>query len=353
MKIAFISLTATDASPVVRAKWPCAWVNKFTAHSAFLLTQRDIHTEDAWTQFRTCDVVVFHKQGKEQVRVAEKLRKMYPHITLVFDSDDFDPLVWDYYRIEHYMLHSFEHWDRMLELCDGFTLASKTLADKFTEYGKPIAHIDNGYDLTLSANTGRTHDYYSARNPDLAFQKVVYAGGDNHYPELGKLLDWGVMERIADEYNVDFKLYGMFKSARSGQLVVRRKRGGIYGDGGASIDKYIELLFHDSAFNLAPLIEHPFNTYRSPIKCIEAGVAQKTIICSDVPAYQAYAGQDCITRVPNDGDAWYEAIKWHVEHQEETAERGRMNRKIVEQYHDAQYLTEKRIAFYEQLMSMK
>ena len=160
------------------------------------------------------------------------------------------------------------------------------------------------------------------------------------------------MERIADEYNVDFYLYGMFKSRASG-LQRKRKRGSIRGESGASIDKYIELLFDNAAFTLAPLLAHPFNDFRSPIKMIEAGVANKTVLASDVPAYQCYQGRENITLLPEDGDAWYEAIREHVLNPEMCAEKGRRNRAVVEEQFNAQLLTEKRIQFYTTLLKAK
>lgn len=350
MKIAFIGYNASDASCIFRSVWPSEWVNKFTDHSASFYTLRQLSLPDSWLQFVNTDVVVFHKQSSEFVEFARKLAKTFPHIALVFDMDDRDPLVWDYFKIDHWFLDSFRYFDQMADIADGMTCASAPLCGYYRDNGYIATTIENGFDLTLSSMSGKTHDYWSSRNPEDRYAKVVYAGGSNHYPELAWLID-NVFETVCNDYNVDFHVYGI---SRTGGTARRKfRRGSVTKAAGTSIVTYIQTQMHDAQFLIAPLLAHPFNDYRSTVKCVEAGVARKTIIASDNRTYSSYIGRDSITLVPDDREAWIDAIVRHVNDPDLCRERGEHNRACVEKHYDAQVLTAQRIAFYQQLLDKK
>lgn len=351
MKISFVAYNSNDASPVLRALWPSMWINKFTDHSASFITQRQLQLPDSWTQFINTDVVVLHKQGKQQIAIAEKLKKVSPRTAIVFDTDDRDELVWDYFLCDHWFLNSWENWDRLVSLADGVTCASIPLCQHFRDQGYKAVTIENGFDLTLSTMSGREHDYWSGDNPEGRFAKVVYAGGSNHYRELGWLIQSGIFERVCNELPVDFYIYGIGQQPGTAKRTF--KRGTVTQARGASIDTYIQLLMHDAQFLLAPLLNHPFNDYRSTVKLVEAGVARKTIIASDNQTYGSYIGRENVTLLPEDADAWVDAITRHVNDPELCRVKGEKNRAIVEEHYDAQILTKQRIDFYQQLLDKK
>lgn len=351
MKIAFIGYNQTDASITLRAAWPADWLNKFTDHSAAFYSQKDVALPDSWAQFINTDVVVFHKQGRIQVEIAKKLRKARKDIVLVFDTDDNDPLVWDYYVIDHWFLDSWRRWDELVALCDGVTCASVPLMRMMREKGHRAVCIENGFDLTLSTMAGRTHDYWTANNPEGRAYKVVYGGGNNHYRELGWLIESGIFNRVCDEYPVDFHIYGIGQQPGTARRTF--KRGTVTQARGVNIYNYIEQLYHDADLLIAPLLAHPFNDYRSTVKLVEAGVARKTILASDNATYREYKGVENVTLLPEDADAWCDAIVRHIENDDMRRERGERNRAVVEKHYDAQVLTEQRIRFYEQLLSKR
>jgi len=335
----------------MRGVWPSSWINKFTDHSATFYSQKELTLPDSWAQFINSDVVVFHKQGRVQVEIARKLRKARPDIVLVFDTDDHDRLVWDYFLVDHWFLDSWRRWDELVAMCDGVTCASVPLTRMMRDEGHMAATIENGFDLTLSSMAGRTHEYWHEDDPEKRYTKIVYGGGSNHYRELGWLIQSGVLERVCTDYPVDFYIYGI--GHQPGTAKRTFKRGTVTQARGTSVDTYIQMLYHDASFLIAPLLAHPFNDYRSTLKLVEAGVARKTIIASDNATYSEYLGRENVTLVPEDADAWCDAIIRHIESPEMCKERGERNRATVEKHYDAQVLTEKRIAFYQQLMDKK
>ena len=348
MKIAFVALNASSASPVYRAKLAAQWVNKFTEHSAFLVTASELNCSEPFAIFRNCDVVVFHKHGEPISKLLRKIKKHYPHIKLVYDTDDYDPDVWDYYFVEHFFYDSFKQFAEAITECDGVTVASNPLGEKIREkYGVDTCTIENGFDLSLSQHAGRSVDYFTADQPQDNFVKVAYGGGTNHYRELSWLLKSGILQELIDNYRVDFYFYGILQSQRD--FVIRGKIGSLFAKRGASMNWFMKNFYSDAQFLIAPLLNCSFNDCRSTIKLIEAGVMHKTIIASDVKVYKEYHNQDAVSIIQNDPKVWHDTILEHIKNPEICVQRGKENRATVEQYNDAQRLTNQRINYYQTL----
>jgi glycosyltransferase involved in cell wall biosynthesis len=343
MKIAYVSANADDGTGIMRVGWPVDWINKFTDHSAFFVSGRNVDKKDSFTLFRKCDVAVFHKATPTVVRLAQKIHDNYPSVKIVFDCDDYDPLVFDTYYPIYYMSGAADAFEEMVAFSDGVTTASDALTLKIDEQTTaPVVTINNAFDLSASGMSGMQREYF------MGSQKATWGGGINHYREFDMLLRWDVLGELADKYPIDFYIYGVNQTATSHD--VKRAKGGLHSRKGEPIHSYVDVAYSDASFLFAPLINHPFNTYRSPLKCIEAGVARKAIICSDVQPYRDFLGEQFLYLVPETKEAWKEAFETYIENPELCRQTGERLREVVEEHYEAQVVTRKRIEFYEEIL---
>jgi len=323
-------------SAIMRMRWPALWINKFTEHFVSVYTQHDAIEEGHRDIIKKFDVLVFHKQLPPFDDIAEWTKKRFPEKVIVYDTDDLDCEA-DHAYLNFFMQGMETDPAKLFSHADGITVASVPLYDIFSQY-KPTAVLENGFDTTLSVNQPRTDEYFND------FIKVVWGGGPSHDRDITMFLKMGVAQQLADEYDVDFYFYGVVQKER----VIQHKRGTIALKLGERLDMYVERLYSDASFTIAPLINDTFNGHRSTLKLVEAGVNGKTCIASNVETYRYYPS-GTITLVNNTADEWYEAIRKHIEDAQYTKARGRLNRQVVETHYSGETLAKQRIAFYQQL----
>ena len=337
MKIAFYGNGLINGAEIPRAKWPSAWVNKFTTHSAFYYTMADLGEAGHFDTFRRVDAVVFHKQHPKFINAARHIREHHPGVLVLFDIDDADWLTYDRHYCE-YVFHGYDLKPKYSEFAHGLICSTTVLAECFADE-LPVAVIGNGFDLTVSAWAHFQDAYFDG------FDKIVWGGGISHFRDLAMLMKIGDLDRLLDERTADVYLYGVTQQ----DFRLQRGTGRLCAFRGASMDQYIKRFYRTASLCIAPLIRDPFNDHRSTLKLVEAGVVGVPIVASDVACYRSYECPEAVTLVDNSPGSWYTAITELLDNPDERARRGKLNRECVEQFYSAETLTQSRIQFIESL----
>lgn len=199
-----------------------------------------------------------------------------------------------------------------LDLCDRFVVTTDYLADQYR-------HLIN--DVKVVPNT-----IYGAKWLDLqalrrtsSKPRVGWGGGISHTGDLELIIN--VVKELANE--VDWVFFGMCPDVL--RPYIREFHPGV------AIEHYpAKLASLNLDLAIAPLEDHPFNLAKSSLRLLEYGVLGYPVICTDILPYQ---GAFPVVRVPNQTEAWVNAIREHIHDLDATAKAGDALRLHVQQHH--------------------
>ena len=353
MHIVFLSERYGHASCEVRTLVPAMWINKYTDHTASAFDKLTWAQHGFWETVKNADVIIVHTPFMQFAEQLEAIKKRAPEKILLFDMDDWYFDQFEQFHNGGWLLNRNEAVNRLVEVCDGITIAGKGLYKRWKDMtDTPIAYIDNGFDLSLPYNNFEKVPYAHCAT------KVVWGGGGSHGRELEMFIKFGVLEGLYEHLEFDM----FFHPLATGLVGERPFRGGMVQSGPPkSVDRYIYELYRDASFSVAPLvtdtleyntgtiIPDQLNHCRSGLKLIEAGVARMPCVASNTDSYMAYEGG--VTIVENKPQEWFNAMATYIQDVDKREADGAENRSIVEQYYDAPLLTQKRIDFINELRS--
>ena len=198
MNILFTTQIRDSGIGIVRAKWPCRWVNKYSLHHAEVMDESDLTYSDMSNVINPFDVIVIHKPSPALLAVAQEARKQGK--ILIYDTDDNDDELYDEYYVKWWIADAKKYMDGIINLCDGITCTSEPLARALHHYGKPVAVIDNGYDLALEQYQVQHLPYFTGL--DGEWLKIVFGGSRGHARDIAQWLQLGIIEELR-EYKID------------------------------------------------------------------------------------------------------------------------------------------------------
>ena len=341
MRILFVTQQATSGIGIVRAVWPAWWINKYTDHAATVIDERDLAYSDAPSLLESVDVVVIHQASSALYEYARKAAGK--GIPVVFDTDDYNERLYDQYRIIGYMQEFVERTYDTIALSKAVTCSSHPLADRLEKHGRPVHVVDNGYDYALDNYNIHHEPYY--QNSQGEWIKIVYGGSTGHARDIAMFLDLGVIEALKD-YRIDWHFYGVVNGPAMRRNVSNTST--VFFSPGADITEYIQKFYADASALIAPLVIDEFNHCRSRIKPVEAGIVGIPAIVSNVESYRGFS--DGTVCVENTAEDWVRAITSVIEDKDRRAAMGRENRAAAREYHNARYLTQRRIEVYESVI---
>ncbi|MDA8094524.1 MAG: glycosyltransferase [Betaproteobacteria bacterium] len=158
--------------------------------------------------------------------------------------------------------------------------------------------------------------------------RVGWAGAQQHQGDL-EIIE-PVVAALAGE--VEWVFMGMATDKISPHLTEFHE--------GVPINEYPEALARlNLDVAIAPLEVNPFNEAKSNLRLLEYGILGWPVVCTDVFPYRTNNAP--VTRVPNDPDAWIEAIREQVRDPEAAARRGDALREwVLKHYILEDYLDE-------------
>ncbi len=205
---------------------------------------------------------------------------------------DLDDLLWDFPPGHPHILAKAHRENLLRAVCEVslVTVSTPYLAERLRERAPghaPIEVIENRAPAEMLAED-------PVRRESASRLKVLYTGSTTHGADAALIakvvkatadkIDWvffkrppkGVAQRtVTCVTQVDFEVFPARVREIAPQVVV------------------------------APLVDHPFNRAKSPLKLFEAAYAGAACIASDLEPYTDNPGP----RLPSDPDAWVEAIR--------------------------------------------
>jgi glycosyltransferase involved in cell wall biosynthesis len=339
MRILFTTQILHAGIGIVRAKWPCRWVNKFTDHKAECMDESDLLFSDMPGLISPFDVIVIHKASFNLFRVAEEAHKQGKIV--VYDTDDNDDELYAKHYLRHWVTDSKRWRDKVIEHCSGITCTSVPLMRALHHYGKPSAVIDNGYDLTLDEYQVQHIPYFTGL--DGEWLKICFGGSTGHDRDVSEWLRLGIIEALS-EFKIDWYFYGVLEGGPQLKNVGNSQVRFLPGE---DISSYMQSFYTNADIAIAPLLQDTFNACRSTIKLQEAGIAGIPIVVSDVESYRGFS--DGVTLVDNTKEKWVDALRTLIIDGDVRKLHGQQNRNAAYARHSAEYLTKQRIEFYENL----
>jgi len=137
--------------------------------------------------------------------------------------------------------------------------------------------------------------------------RMIYMGTATHDEDFRMLL--GALDKLAKQFPRKFELSVIGVSCND--LPERRWITRLYQPPGGSIyPKFVSWFLQQGPFDigLCPLVESPFNSYKSDIKCLDYIGANIRPVASNVPAYDTKELDDYIIRINNSQDLWVEKL---------------------------------------------
>jgi len=256
-------------------------------------------------------------------------------VPVIYDTDDYDDAVFGHFYPQYHTSGVIKNQDWFKENADGFTVASYPLASKW-----PATVIENGFDTTLKQFLPDSKEYITDRI------KVAWGGSSTHARDITEFLKMPFLSML-DEHPIDIYFYGLQQQRGS----IKYEEGNIFffPQHPKGIEWYVHDYFSDASFMIAPLINDEFNDHRSTLKIVEAGIAGKTIICSDVASYRKYAGDNPgAIGLARNSDEWGDWFRKMIAGSTAMAE---INSTNVLANYNAQALTAKRIKYFNEVIN--
>lgn len=186
-------------------------------------------------------------------------------------------------------------------LCDRLVVSSQPLAEEYGHLASDILVVPNYIE---DAKWG----VLQPRRRQGRKPRVGWAGGSSHFGDLLLLED--VVKILAPE--VEWVFLGICPESIRPWIHEHHD--------GVPIDGYpMKLASLDLDLALAPLEYCRFNECKTPLRLLEYGILGYPVVCTDIVTF---AGDFPVDRVPNETDAWVEAIRTRIADRDELARSG-------------------------------
>lgn len=290
-----------------------------------------------------CDVLWYSKYLVTEPMFLERMKEKGTKIIVDVDDDWDLPPSHPLYPVWQKSNRAQRTIDNM-KLADLVTCSTLKLQDKIRQYNKNTVVIPNA--LPFGHN-----NYQPIPSDPREKMTFIYAGGSSHYNDL-KLLQ-GKFKRIGTDpwikQRAEFLMAGYLPEQRNVNIQGHVIKKQIFGqwDKMASIfaatnsyrilpsddlDTYIDY-FDMADVSLIPLVDHPWNSYKSNLKVLESSAKHLPVICSKVePYYPEMKDYPGILWVENND--WIEPIKWAIKNPGAIKDMGEaLAEKVWENYH--------------------
>lgn len=253
---------------------------------------------------RKVDICIVQRTALDNLEQAKKLLRNLKNnnIKLVVDIDDAFSLI-DKTHSEHSEQGGRnEALNYMAKNADQIWVSTKPLARLYAKSNKLVHVMDNTLDKRVwPANKTSSN---SASNQPI---QMVYMGTATHDADLGMIIN--ILDKVHERYPGKFKLtvIGISKSSLPDRAWIDR----LYQPRGGSIYPiFTDWFVRQGPFDvgLCPLVNSPFNKYKSDIKCLDYMGANILPIASDVTAYSTPELDKYTIKVKNENEAWVKVL---------------------------------------------
>lgn len=217
----------------------------------------------------------------------------------VFDLDDLKHDVPDANSLKERLVRDIKHRHRQgLQHCDRLIVSTEPLAEACRSWIADIQVVPNRLE------SSRWIHLHNCRRTGPK-PRVGWAGAQQHHGDLAFITE--VVEQTHDE--IDWIFFGLCLDEV--RPYVKEVHEWV-----ALNDYPAKLASLNLDLAVAPLELHPFNEAKSNLRILEHGILGRPMVCTDIYPYRHAP----VTRVPNETNAWVEAIRAYV-HDLDTAEK--------------------------------
>lgn len=253
------------------------------------------------TQVEGADICIIQRTAFDDIKKAKELVKntSLTKTALIVDSDDgFNEIDQSH---PEYLLHRgrMDAFNYLLEEADRVWFSTTELAKSHPEIKNKIKVIPNSLDERVWKKSIRSQ---SIRSGPI---QLIYMGTATHNNDFEFILP--ALDSIAKRHPGKFRLsvIGISDNLPEREWIRRLSpsKGSIY-------PRFVEWLMSNNDFDvgLSPLVNSPFNRYKSDIKCLDYLAAGIVPLVSDTPPYRSKSLDKFIFRVDNTHEAWIQAL---------------------------------------------
>lgn len=203
---------------------------------------------------------------------------------------------------------------KLFKLADAVIVSTQPLLDLVSEL------TDKG---VLVPNTLRDELWLPLQSRKRTGPKprVGWAGAQQHQGDLAIIAN--VVKRTASQ--VDWVFFGMCPEEIRPYIAE-------FHDFVVGVEAYpAKLASLNLDLAVAPLEQHPFNQAKSNLRILEYGILGLPVICTDIYPYRTDDAP--VTRVPNEEQAWVDAILERVNHPDQAEREGAALKQWVQRHY--------------------
>jgi hypothetical protein len=293
-----------------------------------------------------CDILVFNHKSWNMDLMKEAKQK---GIKLVVDFDDWVEVPESHIFYKSYNLNTSLMFEQ-LKLADLVTCTTDILRNELLPYNKNVEVIPNALNPDELPHTIKPTDRHMT---------FGYTGGMCHLPDVKELT--GVTRRLQQDpttlnrwyialmgyWDINYQTDAVRKQYLDILSYNRKYQNRMRLYPKVKATDYLRLYdFFD--VSLIPLREGRFNYCKSPVKIVESGFYEKSVICSDVEPYKRLLTEGNSLRVTH-GD-WYQQMKWAIRNPEGMKDKAMSLSEMVKKDYDLRKWNEIRKEIYKSLI---
>jgi len=279
-----------------------------------------------------CDVLFFSRTCLYGLDKVLALKEKYG-FKLVVDIDDYHQLYYHHYLYQYWQQKDMSN--KIIAFCRAADLVFVTNEQLYNVYREFNSHV---HILPNALPFDDVEPFISKRTPSIK-TRFMYIAGSSHLADL-KLLN-GLFRRLDTDqdfkHKAEFVLCGynnptpvkniwdqMEAICRIGGAYTRRET--------LPLDNYLEH-YNYGDVAIAPLEDNLFNTCKSNLKYIEAGLMKAPFICTDVLPYTVDKEAKGIKFCKNTSE-WYAAFKFFANNKAAVEDYGQANYEYVKRMYN-------------------
>ena len=345
----------TGAS-LYRLAMPNLWLQK-EKESEFLLTNFKQIPDIDHEEVKTVDVFLISRNL--HIDEDDKIREVFDYLRkygakIVLDYDDYWVLPSDHHMYQHYKDQKLPHRLALnISLADHIFCTTTYLQERI----EPL-----NSNVTVVANTPYPEGMESFVAHPTQSEKVRFGwfGGAQHIPDVDLMAE--SMKALYKDRSLDGKYLLVCAGWNDNEAYKAYENVFTAGYRNSNYARINAMSVYEYAFGYnevdvcyAPLRADKFNHYRSELKCVEAGIMGKPLICSKIPQYE-----DVIKHNVNgllvgekESGAWYRYTKMLINDKDMRDELARNLQETILRDFDYRKVYEKRVDVYRNLTKNK
>lgn len=295
-------------------------------------------------EFLTYNLVHFHKNYVSP-EILIKLKVL--GIKTMVDFDDYWHLPYNHLSFQHYKKNNQPF--RFIEIIKQAAYLSTTtelLAKEIRKFNKNVVVFPN----CISSNNPQTFPI----EIDSPIIRFGYVGGSCHLPDIELLR--GINNKLhGSGLDYSLNLFGYKQESVYFDYAKVLTDNGSYSD---KLTLYPSLPVPDYLYfynmmdvSLVPLVANKFNSLKSELKLVEAGMFESTVICSNVMPYLPFLMHKKNAFIAENKTDWFKGMKYFIKNPQAVSDYGKQLYQDIQKHFKYENITKSRAEAYREIIS--